>query len=389
MSFFNKIPKVKSINQKRVTLVVLVIVFILLMLVAAGFMGLYNKDNSQSTLGLTQNNRSQINANNTDNLEKVALDWSTQSSGLNKPKNEESVPDINANNSQPQFTPSVNNGGEVPPIDEFQRQVIEVRQTNDLNKLKRHYAANNSRTLVYSRTPQDSTSSADSKSNNGPETPQAQDSSNKQANSKNTTEGIKTLEPEYKLGGNNTLIATTVIPAILIGTLVSDNSGPVSAQVSSDVYDSKTGFQLMIPKGSKMIGFYDGRVAYGSTRISVAFRQLCFPNGKCIDLAQEPGTDPQGAVGLHDLVDNHYWSLFGLNFIGSVIKNGASYAQNSAAEGSGLTPSAGGVGQDMGQTTNQVIDSKIQTSPTITIRGGSIIRIMLTNNMILKPYSED
>lgn len=388
------IPKVKGINQKKVVIVSFIIIFTLIILVFAGFMGVLNRDNSSTTLGLNKDNRSQINPEG-DNLERVAQDWSSKPSGLptQTANNASDVTSSNKKEDKSAYTPT-QSSDEVPPIDDFQKQIIEVRQTNDLNKLKRHYAAYNSRTMVYARAAPEANSSAKSDSSSGSaeggsgSNADGQSSTSKTATNA-TGDGVKTLEAQYKLGGNNSLIATTVIPAVLISTLVSDNSGPVSAQVSNDVYDSKTGYQLLIPRGSKMIGFYNGRIAYGSTRIDVAFRQLCFPNGQCIDLAQEPGTDPQGSIGLHDQVDNHYWQLFGLNFIGSVIKNGASYAQSSAASGTGLQPSAGGVTQDMGQTTNQVIDSKIQTSPTITIRGGSIIRIMLTNNMILKPYNEE
>ena len=388
------IPKVKGINQKKVLLVGLIIIFTLVMLVVAGFMGVFNRDNSSTTLGLHKDNRSQISPEG-DNLERVAQDWSSKSSGLPPPSqnsNNESDSTLPNKEGKVAYAPS-QSGDEVPPIDDFQKQIIEVKQTNDLNKLKRHYAAYNSRTMVYTRNPPESVSSSNgdtpSNSAEGGSGSNGDGQSTSKTTSNVTGDGVKTVEAQYKLGGNNSLIATTVIPAVLISTLVSDNSGPVSAQVSNDVYDSKTGYQLLIPRGSKMIGFYNGRIAYGSTRIDVAFRQLCFPDGRCIDLAQEPGTDPQGSIGLHDQVDNHYWQLFGLNFIGSVIKNGASYAQSSAASGAGLQPSAGGVTQDMGQATNQVIDSKIQTSPTITIRGGSIIRIMLTNNMILKPYNDE
>ena len=57
------------------------------------------------------------------------------------------------------------------------------------------------------------------------------------------------------------LQAGAVIPASLITGLRSDLPGPVTAQVTEDVYDSPTGKILLIPQGARLIGQYDAPVS--------------------------------------------------------------------------------------------------------------------------------
>lgn len=49
----------------------------------------------------------------------------------------------------------------------------------------------------------------------------------------------------------------SVIPATLITGLNSDLPGRITAQVSQNVYDSATGYRLLIPQGAKLFGRYD------------------------------------------------------------------------------------------------------------------------------------
>ncbi|MBY0243987.1 MAG: TrbI/VirB10 family protein [Sphingobacteriaceae bacterium] len=390
MSQFNVFHKLKDIKGRRVTILVVVIVSVLVGLLVYGFATTNDKSNADG--GLTGNNQKSKIDRSGDDLEATALRWSKQKANNNGVQNNESD---NSDSSAPIAQPkAIGTPLSVPPIDqdvtEFNKQVNQLQQEEKLKKLRRQYTAYNAHTLVYTRdgsnTASNNSGSAAAESGANLKPGQIQNDAN--TSSDDSGDGVKTYTPKYKLGNNYSLIATTIIPSILFSELVSDNSGPVSAMVSDNIYDTQTAHQLLIPQGSMLIGFYDGDVAYGSNRIGVAFRQLCFPNATCIDLAQEPATDVKGSIGLHDMVDNHYWALFGMNFIGSVISSGASYAQAQAANSGGAISSTGDVAQNMGQTTNQVLQRKIKTSPTITIRQGSVIRVMLTNNMVLKPYTK-
>ena len=88
--------------------------------------------------------------------------------------------------------------------------------------------------------------------------------------------------------------AGAVIPAALVTGLRSDLPGQITAQVTSNVYDSPTGRFLLIPQGARLIGEYDSRVAFGQSRVLLAWTRLILPNGRSIVLERQPGADAAG-----------------------------------------------------------------------------------------------
>jgi type IV secretory pathway VirB10-like protein len=108
-----------------------------------------------------------------------------------------------------------------------------------------------------------------------------------------------------------TVMAGSVIPAVLVSGINSDLPGPILAQVSENVFDSRSGKSLLIPQGSRLIGAYQNASAYGQQRVQIAWRRLIFPNTASMDLPQMPGADQGGYAGFTDEVNNHYLSTVG------------------------------------------------------------------------------
>jgi type IV secretion system protein VirB10 len=112
-----------------------------------------------------------------------------------------------------------------------------------------------------------------------------------------------------------TLFEGTVIPAVLITEVNSDLPGLVSAQVTQDVYGGVSGEQLLIPKGTRLVGEYNGELRPGQQRVLAAFSRLIYPSGASVSLLGMPAADAQGRAGLEDQVDNHFFRIFGRSFI--------------------------------------------------------------------------
>lgn len=197
------------------------------------------------------------------------------------------------------------------------------------------------------------------------------------------------------------LQATSIIPAVMISGINSELSGTVSAQVRENVYDSISGKYLLIPQGSRLVGTFSNGVAYGDNRLAVAWQRVIYPNGYSMDLKGIQGSDMSGFTGFYDQVDNHYWRLFGTSFVMGVITAGMQYSQNNTNAnvsngGIGFTnpnPTvgqtvAGSLGQQLGQTSMMVTQKNLNVAPTITIRQGYKFTIMLTADIILKPYKQ-
>ena len=180
--------------------------------------------------------------------------------------------------------------------------------------------------------------------------------------------------------------AGTFIPAALITGLNSDTPGDVVAVVTESVYDTASGQFLLIPQGTKVYGKYDSRVAYGQTRAVVGWDRLIFPNGRSIIISRMVGTDSAGQAGLADEVDNHYGKLIA----GALISTLISFGGNLAREDADFRDSYYDIGDTVAQESarvGQLINRRnLNVQPTIRVRPGFRLNIMVNRDMILEPY---
>jgi type IV secretion system protein VirB10 len=119
------------------------------------------------------------------------------------------------------------------------------------------------------------------------------------------------------------LQAGSVIPAALIAGIRSDLPGLVTAQVTQNVYDSPTGRILLIPQGSRLIGDYDADVAFGQSRILLAWNRLILPDGRSIVLERQPASDPRGFAGLQDGTDYHWGGVLKAALVSTLLSAGS------------------------------------------------------------------
>jgi type IV secretion system protein VirB10 len=126
----------------------------------------------------------------------------------------------------------------------------------------------------------------------------------------------------------------TVIPAVLETAINSDLPGSVRGLVSRDVR-SFDGSQVLIPRGSHLIGQYKSAVAVGQTRAFVVWSRIITPQGVSIDIGS-PAADQLGRGGLPGDVDSHFFRRFGAAILLSVITGGIQAAAAAQAGDSSL-----------------------------------------------------
>jgi type IV secretion system protein VirB10 len=182
------------------------------------------------------------------------------------------------------------------------------------------------------------------------------------------------------------LQAGAVIPAALITGLRSDLPGQVTAQVTEDVFDSPTGQVLLIPQGARLIGQYDAQIAFGQSRALLVWNRLIMPNGRSIVLERQPGADAEGYAGLEDEVDNHWGMLFKAAILSTVLSVGSEAGMSGNSNGSLAEAIQQGMSQSINQTGQQVVSRSLSIQPTITIRPGFPVRVMVTHDLVLEPY---
>jgi type IV secretion system protein VirB10 len=181
------------------------------------------------------------------------------------------------------------------------------------------------------------------------------------------------------------LQAGAVIPAALITGLRSDLPGQVTAQVTEDVYDSPTGKFLLIPQGARLVGQYDAQIAFGQSRALLVWNRLIMPNGRGVVLERQPGADPEGYAGLEDEVDNHWGMLFKAAILSTILSVG-SEAGTSNNQNQLVQALRQGASDSISQTGRQVVQRSLNVQPTITIRPGFPVRVLVTHDLVLEPY---
>lgn len=180
------------------------------------------------------------------------------------------------------------------------------------------------------------------------------------------------------------LQAGAVIPAALITGIRSDLPGQITAQVTESIYDSPTGRVLLVPQGTRIIGQYDNSVQFGQRRVLLVWNRLIFPNGRSIVLERQPGADSQGYAGLEDGVDYHWWDLAKAAGLSTLLAVGAELATSD--EDRLIRAIRDGSQDTINQAGQQIIQRQLQVAPTLTIRPGFPVRMIVTRDLVLEPY---
>jgi len=180
----------------------------------------------------------------------------------------------------------------------------------------------------------------------------------------------------------------TLIPATMISGVNSDLPGQVIASVSQNVYDSATGSHLLLPQGSKLYGVYDSQIAYGQSRVLMAWTRVNYPDGTTLELEGMGAIDSEGFAGFEDQVDHHYWKIFGNAFILGMITGAteAGISDSNSDETSTAESINNGVTQQFAETGSTLIEKNLDVQPTIVIRNGYKFNIMLNKDVVLLPY---
>jgi type IV secretion system protein VirB10 len=183
------------------------------------------------------------------------------------------------------------------------------------------------------------------------------------------------------------LSAGSVIAASLITGLRSDLPGLVTAQVTEDVYDSPTGRILLVPQGSRLIGKYDSVVAFGQKRALVVWQRLIMPDGSSVSLDNMPAGDPAGYAGLEDKVDFHTWQLIKGVAISTLLGIGSDL--QFSGNGGLVEAIRQSATQNVSRAGDQLTARTLDIQPTITIRPGAPVRLLVDRDLILEPWKGD
>lgn len=179
------------------------------------------------------------------------------------------------------------------------------------------------------------------------------------------------------------LQAGSVIPAALVTGIRSDLPGQIIAQVTQPVYDSPTGSILLIPQGTRVIGEYDASVSFGQRRVLLVWNRLIFPDGRSLVLERLPGADAAGYAGLEDGVDYHWGDLMKAAGLSTLLAVGTELAAGDE-EDRLIRAIRDGTQDTVDQAGQQIVQRQLQVAPTLTVRPGFPVRILVGRDLVFE-----
>lgn len=200
---------------------------------------------------------------------------------------------------------------------------------------------------------------------------------------------------EHKL--LRTIRAGRLIPALLTTAISSDIEGPVTAIVEQDIF-AAMGKAVLIPRGSKVIGFYQNDNKIGQNRLSITWREIITPQGVNILLTNAIVSDNMGMSGVEGYLNNKYGERYGIPYSISTLSNVLLLAIASKSSNAYTQSIYDQSSKDVSTLVESIIEQQAQIKPTIEIKQGSRIYITPSthiwfptpnNNEILAEFYND
>jgi type IV secretion system protein VirB10 len=167
-----------------------------------------------------------------------------------------------------------------------------------------------------------------------------------------------------------------VIPAVLETAIDSDLPGSVRAVVSRDVRGFD-GTQILIPRGSKLIGQYKSAAAIGQTRAFVVWSRIITPTGVSIDVGS-PATDRLGRGGLEGKADTHFFERFGSAILLSVVSGGIDALSRGGSNNTALVIGSPAQAQNVAAI---ALQKQIDIPTTIRVAQGQPVQVSVARDL--------
>ena len=191
-----------------------------------------------------------------------------------------------------------------------------------------------------------------------------------------------------------------VISAVLETAVDTDLAATVRAVITRDVY-AEEGKNILIPRGSRVVGTYATNVSSGQTRVTINWNRIIRVDGMSLNIASI-GADRLGRAGVQGDLDNRYAQQLANSFLSSVLSVGTSLAveklngstgiTNTISSLTGETTTTSGKASDYAliDATQQfmddaksIVDDIADQKPVIRIPQGEKIIIMVTQDVTL------
>lgn len=161
--------------------------------------------------------------------------------------------------------------------------------------------------------------------------------------------------------------------------LVTTQPGMTSCYTTRNVYSSN-GRVVLIDRGSKVVGHYQGGIVQGQASIFVLWTRLETPKGVIINL-DSPGSGFLGESGLDGYIDTHFWQRFGGAIMMSLIGDFGEYAAKRGKQHKGNTIQFNNTTAGMQDAVVEALKNSINIPPTLYKNQGERISIFVARDL--------
>jgi len=171
-----------------------------------------------------------------------------------------------------------------------------------------------------------------------------------------------------------------MLDCVLETRIVSHVAGMTSCHLTRDVY-STTGRVVLLDRGSRVVGQYQGGLQQGDARIFVLWTRVETPEGVVVDL-ESPGTGPLGEAGLGGHLDTRFWDRFGAAILMSVIEGAAdAAAARAAGPARGTNINVGNTASAGKEVVARSMEPTINIPPTLAKNQGERVGILVARDL--------
>jgi type IV secretory pathway VirB10-like protein len=185
--------------------------------------------------------------------------------------------------------------------------------------------------------------------------------------------------------GEDTLWNGTIIPAVLVTGVNTDLPGEVMARVSQNIYDSLNGKHLLIPQGTILMARYNSSVSYAQGRVQIIWNTLTRPDGYQIELGGMNGVDDRGMSGQQGEYHENWFQYLkaaGIITMFTLANGEMSRAAGAAAANADIYAANQNI---VNQLAGNITARALNIQPTITVKSGEKINVMLNKAVYLPP----
>lgn len=183
---------------------------------------------------------------------------------------------------------------------------------------------------------------------------------------------------------SNTIVQGTIITAVLETAINTELPGNIQAQVMTPVF-SYDGQNILMPKGTKLIGTYNPKISIAQKRVLIAWNRAITPEGKTVSLAGT-GVDRLGRGGQEGNVDTRFFQRFGTAVLITSIAAIPSFLANDDTSGNTGASAANDVAQDVSDdlkdATEDVLEEYLSLPPIIRVPQGTLMNVLVNQDLV-------